>query len=397
MIEINSHLAGLQKNYLFSEIAARVARYKKKHHQKPINLGIGDTVLPLPAAAVRALHQAVEEMAYRHSFRGYGPEQGYPFLRTTIAEHDYQQRDITIHEDEIFISDGAKSDAANIQELFSSHCSVAIPNPVYPVYQDTNIIAGRGNALHYLAGTAENDFIPLPPPDPYDVIYLCYPNNPTGVMCKRKRLAQWVQYALDNNAILIYDAAYESFICDPELPHSIYEIPNADQVAIEIRSFSKNASFTGTRCAFTVVPKKCRGYNAQQQPIALHPLWLRRCATKFNGLSYPVQRAAAALYSPEGKQEIAERVSYYMQNAAIIREALKSRSIRHWGGVDAPYIWLEARGDSWELFDRLLYQAAVVTTPGAGFGNCGEGYLRISAFNLREDVERATEKLLQLL
>ena len=397
MIQINHHFLELQADYLFSEIAKRVAQHQPKGGHL-INLGIGDTVLPLPPAVTTAFQNAVEEMGRRKSFRGYGPQQGYSFLRECIAEHEYQARNITIQPDEVFISDGAKCDAANIQELFADQSSVAISDPVYPVYRDSNIIAGRGRELNYLKSTVDNHFIAPPPSTRYDLIYLCYPNNPTGVMCTSADLARWVSYALEHKSILIYDAAYERFIRDPKLPHSIYEIPHAKRVAIEIRSFSKNASFTGTRCAFTVVPKECVAYDEDKREVILHTLWMRRCATKFNGVSYPVQRAAAAIYSPTGKQQVDESVDYYLQNAAIIRQALTRRAIRHWGGEHAPYIWVDTGGSgSWELFDRLLQKYSLITTPGAGFGSCGEGYIRISAFNVREEIERAAEKLVEAL
>ena len=394
MTHVNPHFARLSGSYLFSQVAHKVRQYTQESGITPINLGIGDTVLPLGPSVIDAFQRAVAEMGERSTFRGYGPEQGYPFLRECIVEHDYRARGIDIHQDEIFISDGAKCDSANIQELFAPESTVAVPNPIYPVYLDSNIIAGRGSNIHYLEGSAANNFIPTPPAQRYDLIYLCFPNNPTGAVCSVESLTDWVNYALHHNAIIIFDAAYESFITDSSVPHSIYEIPEAQRVAIEMRSFSKSASFTGTRCAFTVVPKACTAYDARGERVALHSLWARRVATKFNGVSYPVQRAAAALYTPQGKREVAAAVEYYTHNASLIRRTLSQRALRHWGGVHSPYIWVDSGGaSSWELFDRLLKEASVVTTPGVGFGSCGEHYIRISALNLREQIERALEQL----
>lgn len=405
MIRVNKHYAKLQSSYLFSEIAKRVKAYQTENPEKKvIRLGIGDVTEPLPPACIEALHKAVDEMAARATFRGYGPEQGYDFLREAIARHDYQSRGADIAADEIFVSDGAKCDTANIQELFARNIRIAIPDPVYPVYVDTNVMAGRTGAarngryggLVYLAGTARNGFVPAPPKRQVDLVYLCYPNNPTGATATREQLAEWVAYARASKALILFDAAYEAFIRDPALPRSIYEIEGAREVAIEFRSFSKTAGFTGTRCAFTVVPKNCMGYTAAGEPRQLHALWNRRHTTKFNGVAYPVQRAAEAVYSPEGQQQVRALTDFYLGNAAIIRKTMKQLRMPVTGGENSPYIWVRTRDDSWSFFDRLLKEAQVVTTPGAGFGRCGEGYIRISAFNSRENVEEAMARLREL-
>ncbi len=335
------------------------------------------------------------------TFRGYGPEQGYDFLREAIARHDYQSRGADIAPDEIFVSDGAKCDTANIQELFARRLRIAIPDPVYPVYVDTNVMAGRTGAarngryggLAYLACTARNGFVPAPPSRPADLVYLCYPNNPTGATATRAQLAEWVAFARAHRALILFDAAYEAFIRDPSIPHSIYEIEGAREVAIEFRSFSKTAGFTGTRCAFTVVPKTCMAYTAAGEARPLHALWNRRHTTKFNGVSYPVQRAAEAVYSPGGQAQVRAINDFYLGNAAIIRETMRHLRLPVTGGENSPYLWVRTRDDSWSFFDRLLKEAQVVTTPGAGFGRCGEGYIRISAFNSRENVEEAMARL----
>ena len=406
MIRINEHYAKLQASYLFSEIAKRVKAYQAENPSKSvIRLGIGDVTEPLPAACVEALHKAVDEMAVRQSFRGYGPEQGYDFLRQAIAVNDFQARGAAIEADEIFVSDGAKCDTANIQELFADKLTVAVPDPVYPVYVDTNVMAGRTGknakgrykGLVYLDGTAENGFVPEVPSVPVDVIYLCFPNNPTGAVATREQLKAWVDYAKANKALILFDAAYEAFIRNPEIPHSIYEIDGAREVAIEFRSFSKTAGFTGTRCAFTVVPKSLMGYTKKGEAVQLHPMWNRRHTTKFNGVSYPIQRAAEAVYSDAGKAQTKALTDAYLQNATIIRATLAELGYTVTGGDNSPYIWVNVGKDSWKFFDKLLKRAQVVTTPGAGFGRCGEGYIRISAFNSRENVEEAMKRIRKVL
>jgi LL-diaminopimelate aminotransferase len=347
----------------------------------------------------------VDEMADAKTFRGYGPEQGYEFLREKIARSDFQARGADIAPDEIFISDGAKCDNGNIQEIFSRDITIAIPDPVYPEYVDTNVMAGRtGNydqgryeGLVYLEGTRKNGFIPDLPQEKVDLIYLCYPNNPTGATISKAALKEWVDYARENKALILFDAAYESFIRDEELPRSIYEIEGAREVAVEFRSFSKTAGFTGTRCAFTVVPKSCMAYTAKGEEQALHALWYRRQSTKFNGVSYPVQKAVEAVYSEEGQQQTKALIDYYLKNAALILQEMSSLGFDCIGGENSPYIWIDGGSDSWKFFDRLLEKAAVVCTPGAGFGKCGEGYIRISAFNDYENVEMAMARIREAL
>ena len=398
MIKINENFLKLQASYLFAEIKNRTAAFQEAHPDREvIKLGIGDVTRPLPQACIQAFHRGVDEMADAKTFRGYGPEQGYEFLREKIARHDFQARGADIAPDEIFISDGAKCDNGNIQEIFSKDIKIAIPDPVYPVYVDTNVMAGRTGkydrgryeGLVYLEGTRENGFIPDLPREKVDLIYLCYPNNPTGATISKSALKQWVDYARENKALILYDAAYESFVRDEELPKSIYEIEGARDVAIEFRSFSKTAGFTGIRCAFTVVPKSCMAYTDDGQGQSLHALWYRRQSTKFNGVSYPVQRAAEAVYSEEGQQQAKDLIDYYLKNAALIRQEMSALGFDCIGGENSPYIWIDGGSDSWEFFDRLLEKAAVVCTPGAGFGKCGEGYIRISAFNDYDNVEKA--------
>ncbi len=398
MIRINENYQKLQASYLFSDIAKRVAAHQQAHPDgKLIKLGIGDVTRALPDACIRALHRAVDEMASDDSFHGYGPEQGYDFLREVIAREDFQARGCNIEAGEIFVSDGAKCDSGNFQEIFSTDITVAIPDPVYPVYVDTNVMAGRTGesangryqGLVYLEGTRENGFIPNLPGQPVDLIYLCFPNNPTGAMATKEQLKQWVDFARDNKALILYDAAYEAFVQDPGLPRSIYEVDGAREVAIEFRSFSKTAGFTGTRCAYTVVPRDCMAYADSGEATAVHTLWNRRHTTKFNSVSYPVQRAAEAVYSPEGKSQVRELIAYYLNNARYIREQMEALGYECIGGRNSPYIWIDGKSDSWEFFDLLLNKAGVVCTPGAGFGKCGEGYIRISAFNSLENVEEA--------
>jgi LL-diaminopimelate aminotransferase len=402
MIKINENYKKLQASYLFSDIAKRVSSFQQANPDKDIiRLGIGDVTRALPEACVKAFHAAVDEMASDESFHGYGPEQGYDFLREAIAQGDYQRRGCDISAEEVFVSDGAKCDSGNFQEIFADDIRVAIPDPVYPVYVDTNVMAGRtGQAedgrytgLTYLDGNKTNGFIPELPDEPVDLIYLCFPNNPTGATATKAQLKQWVDYAKQNKALLLFDAAYEAFVQNPELPRSIFEIEGAREVAVEFRSFSKNAGFTGTRCAYTVVPKDCTAYTESGEPVSIHELWNRRHTTKFNSVSYPVQKAAEAVYSSEGQAQIAELVAYYMKNAKYIREQMESLGYDCIGGENSPYIWIDAKGDSWDFFDTLLNKAGVVCTPGAGFGKCGEGYIRISAFNSFENVQQAMQRV----
>ncbi len=406
MIKINQNYLKLQTSYLFAEIGKRVAAHQAAHpDQEIIKLGIGDVTRPLPDACIQAFHRAVDEMAHSSSFRGYGPEQGYDFLREKIAQTDFKDRGADIHADEIFVSDGAKCDTGNIQEIFSTNIRVAIPDPVYPVYVDTNVMAGRTGACHdgryeqlvYLESTSENGFVPDLPDQPVDLIYLCYPNNPTGATITRKQLKTWVDYARENKALILYDTAYEAFIRDADLPKTIYEIEGAKEVAIEFRSFSKTAGFTGIRCAFTTVPKECRAYTAEGERHSIHELWHRRYTTKFNSVSYPVQRATEAVYSPEGQTQIRSLTEYYLKNAALILEEIRGMGFECIGGLNSPYIWLDCKMDSWDFFDRLLNEAGVVCTPGEGFGNCGRGFIRISAFNNFENVKKAMDRMAAVL
>ena len=408
MIRINENYQSLQASYLFSDIAKRIAAFQKANPgKKLIKLGIGDVTRALPDACIKALHAATDEMASDSTFRGYGPEQGYDFLREAIAKYDFQARGANVQPDEVFVSDGAKCDTGNFQEIFSLDCKVAVTDPVYPVYVDTNVMAGRSgiwnketgryDGLVYLDGNRANGFIPALPTQPVDLIYLCFPNNPTGVTATKAQLKQWVDYAKANKALILFDAAYEAFITDDALPHSIYEIEGAREVAVEFRSYSKTAGFTGTRCAYTVVPKECMAYTESGEAVALHALWNRRHTTKFNGVSYPVQRAAEAIYSPEGQAQIKQLVAYYLNNARYIREKMTALGYACIGGDNSPYIWIDGKSDSWVFFDKLLNEAAVVCTPGAGFGKCGEGYIRISAFNSFENVQEAMERVSAVL
>lgn len=402
MIRINEHYLKLQASYLFSDIARRITSFQKNNPEREIvKLGIGDVTRALPEACIKAFHAAVDEMGRESTFRGYGPEQGYAFLREKIAEHDFRKRGADISADEIFISDGAKCDTGNIQEIFATDISIAIPDPVYPVYLDTNVMAGRTGIckegryenILYLDGTAENGFVPDLPAKPVDLIYLCFPNNPTGAVATREVLARWVEYARENKAVILFDAAYEAFIRDAEIPHSIYEIDGAREVAIEFRSYSKTAGFTGTRCAFTVVPKTCTAYTGEGEKHSLHSLWNRRHSTKFNGVSYPVQKAAEAVYSKDGSVQVKVLIDYYLENAKLIRKEMTDLGYSCVGGTNSPYIWIDGKTDSWKFFDLLLNKAGVVCTPGAGFGKCGEGFIRISAFNSLENVQLAMERI----
>ncbi len=402
MIRINEHYQKLQNSYLFAEINQRIQAFQQQHPERElIRLGIGDVTQPLPDACVQAMHKAVDELAESQTFRGYGPEQGYDFLRQAIAKHDFQARGANINADDIFVSDGAKCDTGNIQELFAQDLRLAIPDPVYPVYVDTNVMAGRTGAsqagryqgLVYLECTAENNYIPELPSEPVDLIYLCFPNNPTGASITRDQLRLWVEYALEQQALILFDAAYEAFIQDEDVAHSIYEIEGAEKVAIEFRSFSKTAGFTGVRCAYTVVPKACTAYTAAGVAVSVRDLWMRRHTTKFNGVSYPVQRAAEAVYSPAGKAQVAELIEYYLKNAAYIRQAFQRMGFACSGGDNSPYIWIEVKQDAWTFFDFLLNNAGVICTPGAGFGRCGEQHIRISASNNFEKVQQAMQRI----
>lgn len=406
MIRINENYLKLTASYLFSDIARRVADFQRENPDKKIiRMGIGDVTEPLPPAVIRAFHEGVEEMGQAPTFHGYGPEQGYEFLREIIAREDFQSRGADIAPDEIFISDGAKCDTGNIQELFAGDIRVAVPDPVYPVYVDTNVMAGRTGrnvngryeGLVYLEGTKANGFIPELPEKPVDLIYLCYPNNPTGAAITREQLQKWVDYAREHKALILYDAAYESFIRDPSLPRTIYEIEGAREVAIEFRSLSKTAGFTGTRLAFVAVPRTCMAYDKAGEGHSLHAMWNRRHTTKFNGVSYPVQKAAAAVYSPEGRAQTTALVDHYLRNAAVIRQEMTSLGYDCVGGENSPYVWIDGKMGSWEFFDMLLRKAAVVCTPGAGFGACGEGFIRISAFNSLENVQEAMQRLRSVL
>lgn len=406
MIRINENFTKLKASYLFSDIAKRVKSFQDKNPETQIiKLGIGDVTKALPKACVKAMHDAVDEMANDASFRGYGPEQGYDFLREKIAENDFKKRGADISADEIFISDGAKCDTGNFQELFSNDIKVAIPDPVYPVYLDTNVMAGRTGenkegryeGIIYLDSKKENNFVPDLPVEKPDLIYLCFPNNPTGSSATKEQLKKWVDYAHENNALILFDAAYEAFVRDENLPKSIFEVEGAKEVAVEFRSFSKNAGFTGTRCAFTIIPKECRAFDKNGEKVMLHPLWSRRHSTKFNGVSYPVQKAAEAVYSDQGKKEIKELTDYYMENASIVRKSMADLGFECTGGDNSPYVWIDGNRPSWDFFDLLLEKAGVVCTPGAGFGTCGEGYIRISAFNSRENVVEAMDRIKKAL
>jgi LL-diaminopimelate aminotransferase len=410
MAFLNSNYLKLKAGYLFPEINRRVKAYTDSNPDgsaRLIRCGIGDVTEPLPAAVREAMHKAVDELGERTSFRGYGPEQGYEFLRQAIAGQDYRARGMDIADDEIFVSDGSKCDCGNILDIFGSNNRIGVMDPVYPVYVDTNVMAGHtGEAdesgiysgLVYLPCDADNGFVPAIPAEKVDLIYLCYPNNPTGATATRAQLTAWVEYALANDAVILFDAAYEAYIRDPEIPHSIYEIPGARRCAIEFRSFSKNGGFTGVRCAFTVVPKDLKCQNASGEKMPLHPLWNRRFSTKFNGVGYVTQRAAEALYSPAGKSQIADLIEHYMGNAAILRSAAEKCGLTAFGGTNAPYIWVHAPKHltSWAVFDKLLSEANVVVTPGSGFGSAGEGYFRISAFNSRANVVEVARRLAAL-
>jgi LL-diaminopimelate aminotransferase len=405
MARINEHYAKLTASYLFPEIGRRVRAYQAAHPDaKVIRLGIGDVTEPLAPAIVEAMHAAVDEMGKRETFHGYGPEQGYDFLIEAIRQADYASRGVDIAADEIFVSDGSKCDSGNVQEIFALSAKIAITDPVYPVYVDSNVMAGRtANAsadgrypgFVYLAGNEANGFQPDPPTEPVDVAYLCSPNNPTGTVATRAQLEKWVAWARKTDSVILFDAAYESYISDPSLPRSIYEIPGAKDCALELRSFSKRAGFTGVRCAFMVVPKGVTGVDPSGKRVSLNALWARRHTTKFNGASYVVQKGAAAAYSPAGLKQTNDQIAFYMENARLLREGLTACGFTVFGGVHAPYIWIrtKAGASSWEFFDKLLDTAQIVGTPGAGFGPAGEGYFRLSAFNSRANVEEAIGRI----
>ena len=397
MLHVNENYSKIKSTYLFAEIAHRVAAHLEAHPDaKVIRLGIGDVTEPLAPSVIAAMHQAVDDEGGKGEFHGYGPEQGYAFLREKIAKVDFQDRGIDISADEILVSDGAKCDCGNIQELFGNDVKIAVGDPVYPVYVDTNVMAGRTD-ISLLPCTAANGFVPGPEGCDADIVYLCYPNNPTGAIATRAQLQAWVDWANARKALILFDAAYEAFIRNPEIPHSIYECKGAKTCAIEIRSYSKTAGFTGIRCGYTVVPDVLVAYNADGTPVPLRPMWTRRQTTKFNGASYITQRGAEAIYSPEGQKECKAIIDFYLGNAKLIREALSAAGYAVTGGTDSPYVWVDVKGDSWAFFDRLLKEANVVTTPGAGFGKAGEGYIRISAFNSRANVLEAIERLKKVL
>lgn len=406
MININENFLNLQDSYLFSTIAKKVAEFQKNNpDKKVIKLGIGDVTRPIVPAVIEAMHKAVDELGVQESFRGYGPEQGYEFLREKIVEFDYAKRGVKIEANEIFVSDGAKCDCGNIGDILGIENKVAITDPVYPVYLDTNVMSGRSGKYNektgmfeniiYMPATSKNNFVPEFPKEVPDMIYLCLPNNPTGTTLTKEQLAKWVEYARKNKSLILFDSAYEAYISEENIPHSIYEIEGAKEVAIEFRSFSKTAGFTGVRCAYTVVPKELKGYTKNGEEVSLNSLWNRRHGTKFNGVSYPVQRAAEAIYSEEGQKQIKENICYYMNNAKIIKEGLQEAGFTVYGGVNAPYIWLKVPSGmtSWEFFDKLLNEVNVVGTPGVGFGPSGEGYFRLTAFGTKENTIEAIERI----
>jgi len=407
MALVNDHFLKLPNNYLFADIAKKVNIFKAQHPKTDvISLGIGDVTQPLCPAVIKALHRATDEMATASGFRGYGPEQGYDFLRDAILKHDFLARGIHLDRDEIFVNDGAKSDTGNFQELIRWDNSIAVTDPIYPVYIDSNVMIGRagikGKDGHwsnviYLPCTAENGFVPELPSQRVDVIYLCYPNNPTGTALTREQLKQWVNYAIKNEALIFFDAAYEAYIQHDDVPHSIYEIKGARKVAVEFHSYSKTAGFTGVRCGYTVVPKEVTASTLTGERLPLNPLWNRRQCTKFNGTSYLSQRAAEAIYTPEGRQQVQQTIGYYMQNARHMKQVLSQIGLQVYGGDDAPYLWVQTPGGmtSWRFFEQMLYDAHVVCTPGVGFGPSGEGYVRLTAFGSHERTEEALERIVQ--
>lgn len=406
MIKVNDNFSLIPQSYLFSTIAKKVSDFQITHPEADIiRMGIGDVSRPLCLAVISALHQAADHQAEASTFHGYGPEQGYEFLREAIVRHDYKEKGIDISPDEVFISDGAKSDLGNIGDILSTDCRVAVTDPVYPVYVDTNAMAGRAGTpdhesgswdrIIYLPCTADNDFVPQLPVERPDIIYLCYPNNPTGTVLTRSQLSRWVEYALANDCLILFDSAYESYISTPDIPHSIYEIEGARRCAIEFRSFSKTAGFTGMRLGYTVVPRDLKGIGSDGSEVSLRQMWLRRQTTKFNGASYVVQRAAEALFTPEGQSQVRETIDYYMANASLLRQRLAATGLSVYGGIDAPYIWVKTPDGytSWEFFDLLLEKYHIVVTPGAGFGPAGEGYVRLTAFSSAEATAAAAARL----
>lgn len=406
MININENFLNLQDSYLFSTIAKKVAKFQDENpNTKIIKLGIGDVTLPLANSCIEAMKRSADELGNKETFRGYGPEQGYDFLKKQIIEHDYKKRGINLETDEIFISDGAKCDTGNIVDIFSKDNKVAITDPVYPVYLDTNIMSGRSGRFNsntgkyeniiYMPCTSENNFEPVFPSEVPDMIYLCFPNNPTGTVLTKDQLTKWVKYAKENKSIILFDSAYEAFITEENVPHSIYEIECAKEVAIEFRSFSKTAGFTGVRCGYSVVPKELKGYTKNGEAVSLNKLWNRRQCTKFNGVSYVTQKAAEVVYSEEGQKEIKENIRYYQENARIIRAGLQELGYTVYGGINAPYIWLKLPEGmkSWDFFDKLLNEIGVVGTPGIGFGPSGEGYFRLTAFGSRENTIEAINRI----
>lgn len=406
MAHVNENFLKLPGSYLFSDIAKKVKAYQESHPDKRlIRLGIGDVTRPLPQASIEAMHRAVDEMENKSTFHGYGPEQGYDFLIDTIIKNDFEPRGIELSSSEVFISDGAKSDTGNIGDILGLDNKVAVTDPVYPVYVDSNVMGGRAGQLNgkqwsditYMPCTTENNFIPSIPSNRIDVIYLCYPNNPTGTTLTKAELKKWVDYALSHDALILFDAAYEAYIREDDIPHSIFEIEGAKRCAIEFRSFSKTAGFTGVRCGYTVIPKEVTATTATGERVALNALWNRRQCTKFNGTSYITQRGAEAIYSKEGKQQVRETIDYYMENARIMREGLTAAGIQVFGGKNAPYLWVKTPEGftSWQFFDHLLNEANIVSTPGVGFGPSGEGYLRLTAFGQREDCIEAIQRISQ--
>ncbi|MFR8145658.1 MAG: LL-diaminopimelate aminotransferase [Clostridia bacterium] len=410
MVKINENFLKMEDSYLFSTVANKVSKYQQDNPDKNIiKLGIGDVTKPIANKIIEQMKKAVDELGNSNTFRGYGPEQGYEFLRKAIVKYDYERRGIQILPDEVFISDGSKCDCGNIVDLFDINNKIAITDPVYPVYLDTNIISGRTGKYNtetgrydgviYIPCTYENDFIPELPQEIPDIIYLCFPNNPTGTVISKEELARWVKYAKENNSIILYDAAYEAFITEENIPHTIYEIEGAKEVAIEFKSFSKTAGFTGIRCAYTIVPKELKIKLNNGKEVSLNKLWNRRQCTKFNGVSYITQRAAEAIYTEEGQKEIKENIKYYLENAKIIREGLDEVGIQYCGGINSPYIWIKVPNNmkSWEFFDMLLEKANIVGTPGVGFGPSGEGYFRLTAFGERKNTEEAMKRIKETL
>lgn len=404
MALVNEHFLKLPNNYLFSDIAKKVNAFKVSHPKTDlIRLSIGDVTRPLPQTSIEAMHKAVDELANKETFHGYGPEQGYDFLIDAVIRNDYAPRGVYLEPGEVFISDGAKSDTGNIGDILRHDNSIGVTDPIYPVYIDSNVMCGRAGILEdgrwsnvvYLPCLSENNFVPEIPDRRIDILYLCYPNNPTGTVISKAELKKWVNYALENDTLILYDAAYEAYIQDPDIPHSIYEIKGAKKVAIEFRSFSKTAGFTGVRCGYTVVPKELTAATLEGERIPLNRMWNRRQCTKFNGTSYITQRGAEAIYTPEGKKQVKAIIQYYMANARIMKEALESTGLKVFGGENAPYLWVKAPGEvsSWKFFEQMLYEANVVGTPGVGFGPSGEGYIRLTAFGERADCEEAMKRI----